>query len=106
SSINPSASTSPRTSMLTAIPMTCSTWVVTGPPCFVPQPVHRSAAWELRSSLRCGAHSSPGRVQRGLQRLGVAVAGVGGTRDGVDDGALGGQRLLAQDRCRLGADLF
>src|SRR5438876_5197787 len=30
-----------------------------GPPCLDPRPVHRSATWELRSSLRCGACSGP-----------------------------------------------
>src|SRR5437870_6001082 len=33
-----------------------------GSPCLVPRPVYRSATWELRSSLRCGAHSSVHRA--------------------------------------------
>src|SRR5438552_9366004 len=46
-----------------------------GPPCLVPRPVHRSAPWELRSSLRCGARScGSGRVERGPDAVGLGLA--------------------------------
>src|SRR5213075_934674 len=47
-------------------------------PCLVPRPLHRSATWELRSSLRCGARSSVGldldAARRGGDRDAAVVA--------------------------------
>src|SRR4051812_13811905 len=50
--------------------------------------------------------SQTGLVQRALQRVGVAVRGVGRARHVVDLGRAGGQRLLVEDRDRVGVDLL
>src|SRR5580765_7285452 len=51
------------------------------------------------------ATSAVGTIDRGLERLAVGPAGVRGSRDGVDLGALGLERLVVEDRLRVLADL-
>src|SRR5689334_18446066 len=79
----------PRSARLIGIPITCSTY----------RPVARDGA-------HAAGMSDPGTIERALQRLEVAVAGHRRAADHVDLGALRGQRLLDQDRQRLGVDLL
>src|SRR5258705_8218188 len=51
------------------------------------------------------ATSAAGTINRGLERLAIGPARVRGSRDGVDLGTLGLERLVVEDRLGVLADL-